>query len=480
MNAPAQTALSPAPFDRKEAERFLMDALGRALEQRTVAVVRFPAPRAPADAMLRALRRDTAIAWRPPEGPELSAHGAAATLSLRGDDRFEDLKRESAALFAELQRVTHPDAPLAAPRLFGGFSFAVGGASQLPWRGFGDGRFFLARWTYERGASPTLTYAADLRDGWAGRLSLARAELGAVWDALVSPAPETPPPSVVRVDHLSPERWRAQIDAITDAIARGEFEKVVAARRTEVRTDRDLDAWAILRGLGARYPETWRFGLRFGQSTFLAATPERLFVKRGRLVETDALAGSIAANGEDAEARLLASAKDQREHRPVVEHLQARLGPLCTQLDAPDAPQLRRMPNILHLHTQLRGHLRAEVHAADLASALHPTPAVGGVPAEAAVQWIAAQEAHPRGWYAGPVGWLDADGDADFAVALRCGVIQGANAWAWAGGGIVEGSEPDAEWQESALKLRPFTHALGVEEQQVEEQHVDDDAGRPK
>lgn len=466
MNAPAQTALTRAPFDRKEAERFLMDALSRALEERAIAVVRFPAPRAPADAPLRALRRDTAMSWRPPEGPELSAHGAAATLTLSGEARFADFETRSSALFAEVARFTHPDAPDAAPRLFGGFSFAVGGAEAAPWEDFGDGRFFLARWTYERpspSSRPTLTYAADLRDGWAGKLSLAKAELGAIWDALVQPPSETPPPRVARVAHLSEDAWRRQIDAITEAIREGAFEKVVAARRTEVRTDRDLDAWAVLRGLGARYPETWRFGLRFGRSTFLAATPERLFVKRGRLVETDALAGSIAASEVDAEARLLASAKDQREHRPVVEHLQARLGPLCAQLDAPPAPELRRMPNILHLHTPLRGHLRAEVHAADLAAALHPTPAVGGVPSEAAVRWIADNEAHPRGWYAGPVGWLDADGDADFAVALRCGVIRGANAWAWAGGGIVEGSEPDAEWRESALKLRPFTHALGVD-----------------
>jgi isochorismate synthase EntC len=179
-------------------------------------------------------------------------------------------------------------------------------------------------------------------------------------------------------------------------------------------------------------------------------------------VITDALAGSIAASAPDAERRLSASAKDQREHRPVVEHLLAQLGPLAEAIEVPSEPVIRRLPNVLHLQTSVRATLRPGVHAADVAAALHPTPAVGGVPAVAAAAHIAAAEAHARGWYCGPVGWIDADGHAELVVALRCGVLRGASAWLYAGGGIVEGSEPDAEWEETELKLRPLLDALGA------------------
>ena len=123
---------------------------------------------------------------------------------------------------------------------------------------------------------------------------------------------------------------------------------------------------------------------------------------------------------------------------------------------------MRRLPNVLHLHTPIRGTLRPGVHASELIAALHPTPAVGGVPFDAARAHIAG-EPHARGWYTGPVGWLDAEGDAELVVALRCGVVRGASAWLYAGGGIVAGSTPAAEWEETELKLRPLLEALGAE-----------------
>ncbi|HEY8432577.1 MAG TPA: isochorismate synthase, partial [Sandaracinaceae bacterium] len=216
----------------------------------------------------------------------------------------------------------------------------------------------------------------------------------------------------------------------------------------------------ILARASERYPTTFRFGLRFGRACFVGATPERLFVKRGRSIVTEAIAGSVAA-GPDAERALLASDKDRREHAFVVAHVLERLAPLCEALSAPSEPSVRRLPNVLHLHTPIRGTLRPGVSAPALAAALHPTPAVCGVPAGAALAHLAEHEAHPRGWYAGPVGWIDAEGDAELVVALRSGVVRGASAWLYAGGGIVEGSELDAEWAESELKLRPLLDAIG-------------------
>ncbi len=463
MSAPLVTPPTPA-FGPAEADRFLAAALHRAAEHRAIAIVRFAAPRAPMTSLAAATRRGTAIAWRAPDDAAVMAVGRCATIALGGPDRFRALEPARQALFAAALRTTHPSVPDRAPRLFGGWAFAPGTADREPWEGFGDGRFFLPRWSYERtDRTGVLTAAVDLRDGWIGRVDLARTELSTLWEALSRPAHEAPPASVLRVTHSDLDRYRERIQAITEAIGRGELSKVVAARRAFVSADVDLDPWAVLRTLSARYPRTWRFGLRFGAGTFLAATPERLFVKRGRRVEADALAGSIAVTEDDAEARLSASAKDLREHRPVVDHLLARLGPVCERVETPAEPEIRRLPNVLHLHTRVTGVLQPGVDPAALVERLHPTPAVGGVPAAEAARWIASHEPHPRGWYGGPVGWVDADGDAEITVALRCGVIRGPSAWLWAGGGIVDGSEPDAEWNESALKLRPLLNALGAE-----------------
>jgi menaquinone-specific isochorismate synthase len=449
--------------DRAEVERFLFDALDRAAREGAIGVVRVPAPHAALEAPLHALRKGTSIAWRPPAGPAVAGHGEAARLELEGPRRFAALEGASDAIFGRMLRLTHPSVRERAPRLFGGWAFAEGSADDEPWGGFGDGRFVLPRWSYEPdGAGAALTLAIDLSAGWAGRQPLVRAELGTLWEGLFARRREPPAPRVVRVEHVARERWRAQIEAITDAIHRGDALKIVAARRAALRTDTDLDPWRVLRSLSDRHPSTWRFGLRFGVGTFLAATPERLFVKRGRALETDALAGSIGSAEPDAAERLRASVKDRREHRPVVAHLLERIAPLCEQLDPPGEPRVRRLPDVSHLHTPLRGVLRRGVHAAEVAAALHPTPAVGGVPVAEATRWITAHEPHRRGWYCGPVGWIDADGDAEITVALRSGVVRGANAWLWAGGGIVEGSDPDAEWSESALKLRALASAIGA------------------
>jgi isochorismate synthase len=456
-----ERSLAPKP---PSAEAFVRAALEEARAARALAVVRIPAPRASLDTPLRVLRKCTSVSWRPPEGPALAAVGRAAELELSGPDRFGALAA-SDAVFARMLRRTHPDAPEAAPRLFGGWAFAAGGAEVAPWEGFGDGRFVLPRWTYEHlsGGRAVLTLAVDMADGWAGRIRVVGEELASLLTALSAPPRAEPaPPTILRVDRPSRASWDALVRGITSAVSSGALTKAVASRRVEVRAERDVDPWAVLRRLSGRYPSTYRFGLRFGGGSFVGATPERLFEKRGRSVITDALAGSISVDAPDAERRLSASAKDQREHRPVVDHLLARLGPLAEAVEVPSEPVVRRLPNVLHLQTSVRATLRPGVHAADVAAALHPTPAVGGVPAAAAAAHIAASEAHARGWYCGPVGWIDADGNAELVVALRCGVLRGASAWLYAGGGIVEGSEPDAEWEETELKLRPLLEALGA------------------
>ena len=179
-----------------------------------------------------------------------------------------------------------------------------------------------------------------------------------------------------------------------------------------------------------------------------------------------AIAGS-APRGIDAEedarlaAGLLASDKDREEHAVVVAMLRDALGPIVERLDVAPEPGILALRDIQHLVTPMEGLLREETGILALAERLHPTPAVGGEPRGAALDLIAEHEGFDRGWYAGPVGWLGADGDGELMVALRCGLVDGQRATLFAGCGIVADSDPSREWEESRIKLRPVASALG-------------------
>jgi isochorismate synthase EntC len=164
----------------------------------------------------------------------------------------------------------------------------------------------------------------------------------------------------------------------------------------------------------------------------------------------------------EAAAQLLASAKDRREHELVVSAIRDALEGMRSDIDAPAEPVVRTLRHVLHLHTPIRAVLSEPHHVLELVAALHPTPAVGGTPTPYAIDWIKHHEPVARGWYASPVGWFDLDGDGEFAVAIRSGVIVGDRAHLWAGAGIVAGSDPDKELAETELKLRAMLGALGV------------------
>jgi isochorismate synthase len=396
--------------------------------------ITLPAPRAPLEALLAGPTAPLA-AWEGRDGHVLVGLGAAA--AIRGAD-----PASAAAVYA---RIRGP-----APPFVGGLAFAAGpsGRTDAIWSGFGDGLFVLPRWTYRviDGAA-TLTFVGE---------ALPHHELEAIRDRLARPTPATLPPAA-HVDEDDGAPFRAAVSAALGEIAAARLDKVVLARRLRVDADGPFADRTVLTRLAG--PGVTRFALRVDGATFLGASPERLVGKRGRAVTTEALAGS-APTGRA--AALVASAKDRHEHRPVVEAIAAALAPLCDALDVPEAPEPRLLRDVVHLATEIRGRLAADAHVLDLVAALHPTPAVGGKPRAAALAFIAAHEP-PRGWYAAPFGWFDRDGDGEFAVALRSGVVRGAHAHVYAGSGIVAGSDPDAELAETRLKLRTMLVALGAE-----------------
>jgi len=430
---------------------------GLALARRTrgLTLIAWPMPVAPASALLA--RPDAAVAWSARDRT-LVGLGAAVELRGTGEARWREVidGARAIAIGARL------GAPEPAVRWLGGAAFVPGAADRAPWTGFGDAWFVLPRWSYAHdGARAQLVLAIDAAA--AEHAARWRDGLAAIRVTLAAPAAPRPQPALRALDPGDTDAWRAQVRAVTDAIARGACAKVVLARRATVELASDVRAADVMAELDLRHADCVRALVRPpGAATLIAATPERLVRLDGDRAWCDALAGSRACGDAGDAAALLASGKDRREHDLVVRAIVDALRAAGGDVVAPEAPAVRALRHVLHLHTPITATLPARHHVLELAARLHPTPAVGGTPTAVATEWIGAHEPDPRGWYAAPIGWFDLDGNGELAVAIRSGVIDGARAHLWAGAGIVAGSDPDRELAETELKLRAMLGALGI------------------
>jgi isochorismate synthase len=262
------------------------------------------------------------------------------------------------------------------------------------------------------------------------------------------------------------EQWKAIVRQIEQNMRRGELGKVVLARQYHVEGRAIFDPALVAERLRADYADCFVFAVARGERCFLGASPERLVRLRDGAVRATCLAGSIA-RGATAEqdqqlgAELLASAKDRAEHEFVVRAICATLADVCADQMSAGPLALMKLRNVQHLFTPIVGRVAVGCDILDMVARLHPTPAMGGVPREQAMEVIRRFEGMDRGWYASPVGWMDARGEGEFAVAIRSALLQGAVASLFAGCGIVAGSDPDREYAESCLKLRPMLSVLG-------------------
>jgi menaquinone-specific isochorismate synthase len=274
----------------------------------------------------------------------------------------------------------------------------------------------------------------------------------------VAPAVAVAPPTRFHVAApRTRDEWRVAVERALAAIHSGELEKVVLAREVLIEADAAFDAHEIVRGLVASQPGSFVYA----SQGFVGASPELLVRRIGDVVESRPVAGTTVADSDAALLALAVSVKDTNEHRFVVDGIVDVLGARCTELHADAVPEVAVFGPVAHLATPIRGRLAAPVPSAlDLAALLHPTPAVGGTPRRAALDAIRALEGFDRGRYAGPVGWVDARGDGEWAIALRGAELDGARARLVAGAGIVAGSDPDAEWAETQAKLEPMLRAL--------------------
>jgi isochorismate synthase len=258
------------------------------------------------------------------------------------------------------------------------------------------------------------------------------------------------------------DTWRAGVLAALEAIGSGRLDKVVLAREAVVEADGPFPRAELLRRLQRR-PGGSTF--LYASDGFVGASPELLVRRRGRVATSRPMAGTVPRGdspGAEADglARLTGSPKEAVEHRLVVDAVAEGLAKVADRVEV-GRPEVVRLATVAHLATEITADLTGPLPTAlELAGLLHPTPAVGGSPRDAALAAIAALEPFDRGRYAGPVGWVDRAGDGEWAVALRCATLDGRRAHLIAGAGIVPGSDPDAEWAETEYKLRAMLEVL--------------------
>ena len=364
-----------------------------------------------------------------------------------------------------------PDLGGSGARYYGGTRFDPPGEPDEEWAAFSAYRFVLPRFELHAGDTET-TLVCNLvlpRDTDDARKIVQEIEDLPLPEGASGALLATP---VLREDGPDLQGWRENVERALRAFSEGRLGKVVLARRAEFGFDGDLDPALLLEGLKGATAGCFHFYVEPEDGTaFLGASPERLFRRDGRSVESEAVAGTrprgvSSADDEGLRDDLLNSAKDLSEHTYVSKGIREALEPLCEELEIEDHVSEMKLARRRHLRSKVRGTLKDSVTDAALLDAMHPTPAVGGYPRGGALEHIHALEPFDRGWYAGPVGWIGAE-DSEFAVGIRSGLVRGQTLALFSGAGIVAGSVPDEEWAEIEQKIGDFTGMFGLEQGHV-------------
>ncbi len=381
-------------------------------------------------------------------GEGLVGWGRAATHTASGPDRFAELEAWWRGLVGSAVVRDEVDLPGTGPVAFGSVAYSPrspeGGALVVP--EVVVGRRGDRAWLTTVSAEQVL--ASVPRQPTVG----------------VQPEPEAPLDVAFSDGALSPAQWSGAVAEAVDRITAGRLDKVVLARDLGVTTSAAVDVRWLLHRLAERYDTTWVFAV----DGLVGATPELLVRREKGLVTSRVLAGTIRRSGDDTHdlalaASLARSSKDLEEHEYAVRSVADALAPHCSSMNVPETPFVLHLSNVMHLATDVAGVLADRASSLSLAAALHPSAAVCGTPTAAADDVIAELEHMDRGRYAGPVGWIDADGDGEWGIALRCGLVdrdEPSRMRIFAGCGIVAGSDPAGELAESSAKLVPMRDAL--------------------
>jgi salicylate biosynthesis isochorismate synthase/menaquinone-specific isochorismate synthase len=452
----------------------ICEGLGEAADRdrRTLVSATVPVPEVDPSAVAFPMRLadDRWFCWEQPDrGFAIAAVGTAQEHVSRGPQRFADLAR--GCLETVRDRIASGEEGLpagAGPVWTGGFAFADDGASTPAWSSFPPGSMVLPELSLCRAGDAAYVTLNAIAGPGVERERLVvrlRARLATLRD---TPLPMLDPARYGRTEIESvrpPGDFEDAVSAAVRRIRAGELEKVVLAREVRVQAPAAFQTAAVFGALRELFPACFCFCCGTPEAAFLAASPELLIRRSGASAATVALAGSARRSSDPAVddhigERLLQSGKERSEHAIVVRRIVSRLRPHSVWVEAAPEPGLVKIANIQHLATPIHAQLAEPRPAVELAGLLHPTPAIGGEPWPEAGKLIDELEGMDRGWYAGPIGWMDASEDGEFCVGIRSALLRDREAHLFAGNGIVADSDPEAELAETEPKLEAMLPLL--------------------
>jgi menaquinone-specific isochorismate synthase len=444
--------------------------------------VRNDLPQLPPAMRERLLRVEVPIAWRSPltwlrqqpagiktywvdrdRGFAMAGIGAldiiAGDRPIQHDRIFQRIRKYLSPLYSQI-------------RYYGGISFEQTRAIDPSWQQFGNYRFIVPK--FEVCLRQNRAYfACNFRlspqekegENW-------QIQLEQIWQELAEINFEPNlnadylqdllPLLISRTDLPDRVSWYRNLDLALKSFDRLDLDKIVLARRSKLQFTAPLEPQALLLALQPHNPHSYHFCFQLNPKVaFIGTSPERLYARQDRLLQTEAIAGT-RPRGKSSQIdrelsdNLLNSSKDIHEHQLVVQNLHSILDRLCDSVEIDRQLGILKLSKVQHLYTHCHGTLKAHINDADILPKLHPTPAVGGFPKPQALQLIQELEPFERGWYAAPVGWVGYD-SAEFAVAIRSGLIDRDRLLLFSGAGIVRGSQPEEEWAEINNKIRHFT-----------------------
>ena len=407
--------------------------------------------------------------WKEPND-EVILVGLGSNYSLRvnkqTEDRFMYIDREWEKLLASAYIYNPFDISGTGPLLMGGFSFDSETERDQNWTSFGNAVFHLPQimLSYIKGQTFLTINIMATRNDDEGTLELLQEK---VQKLFVSTYQNKGTSQIVGQEELNAEEWKESVAQAVQAIQKGALDKVVLSRRMKLAFDQTILPEQVLSRLWMEQHESYIFALEELNHCFTGASPERLVLKEDNQVLSTCLAGSIKRTGdavvdESLGLELLNDQKNRDEHQFVVKMISDVLHPFCAEISIPASPQVLKMRDIQHLYTPVRGKVNnAGTTLLRLVEALHPTPALGGIPREKAMKLIREVEHSDRGFYGAPVGWFDYRGNGEFCVAIRSGLLRENEAILYSGCGIVADSTPVDEYIETGIKFKPMLRALG-------------------
>ncbi|QCJ43836.1 isochorismate synthase [Bacillus sp. S3] len=407
--------------------------------------------------------------WKDPTG-EIMLIGLGISKLIQSDqatDRFFHVEREWKS-FLKDSLIFNPYTNMAVgPLMFGGFSFDPYKEKTDLWSKYAESLFHIPQYLLSiiDGETYLTTNIVITPNDDMSLFSKISEERNQLLQSLKRNH-EVKCAALLETKEISSEKWKQAVDGVVKELINGPLKKVVLARELRLVFHDQVEADTVLEHLYTQQPGSYIFAFESNGDCFIGASPERLVKKQGSEVYSTCLAGSISRGSNEAEDRILGQTllNDQKnliEHGFVVEMIKEALEESCEEIILPDQPQLMKNRDIQHLYTPVIGKCHQDASLLLLVERLHPTPALGGLPKKAAVEKIREVEELDRGFYGAPLGWVDYKQNGEFAVSIRCGLLQGDEASLFAGCGVVADSNSESEYLETGLKFTPMLRALG-------------------